>query len=86
MPAVTILFEKIGIVEVLSHFSQNIQMGPHMLGLPRLLAGVLVLLFVQKAAAVNCKLRSGSSCICDLDDGAGHLDLTPISKNNGQPL
>ena len=46
---------------------------------------LITVLATRNSAAVNCKLRSGSPCICDLDDGSGYLDMTPLSKPSGGP-
>ncbi|XP_065181577.1 uncharacterized protein LOC135812183 [Sycon ciliatum] len=51
-----------------------------------LVIGSSVLAFIHSSVAVKCNLRRTSTCICDMDDGSGYLDLTAISKNDGTPF
>ncbi|XP_065181580.1 uncharacterized protein LOC135812186 [Sycon ciliatum] len=48
-----------------------------------ILASSLCLLPIHPANAANCKVREGTSCVCDMDDGSGFISLMEISNNNG---
>ena len=35
-------------------------------------------------SATQCMLRTGTNCICDMEDGTGdYIDLTAVSNNDG---
>eukprot|EP00117_Sycon_ciliatum_P001568 scpid89263/ scgid7178/ len=48
-----------------------------------ILASSLCLLPIHPVNAANCKVREGTSCVCDMDDGSGFISLMEISNNNG---
>ncbi|XP_065181574.1 uncharacterized protein LOC135812181 [Sycon ciliatum] len=49
-------------------------------------AMVVLSALATRAADVKCNMRSGSTCICDLEDKSGSLDFSPLSKKDGTPF